>query len=120
MILAALDWLKGRAWVRWLLVALGVVGAGLVAFLAGRRDGVADEHARQSDANRAAIGDTIKATDALDAKVEARHAETEAKVEAIEVATEHALANPPTTDDAALAEAKRMAAEFDAEERSET
>ena len=118
--IAALEWLKGRAWVRWLLVALGVVGAGLVAFLAGRRDGVADEHARQGDANRKALGDTVKATDALDARVEERHAETEKKVDEIEARTEHALAKPPTTDEAALAEAKRMAAELDAEERSET
>jgi hypothetical protein len=118
--IAVLDWLKGRAWVRWLLVALGVVGAGLVAFLAGRRDGVADEHARQSDANRKALGDTAKATDALDARIEARREETEKQVEAIDAKVEHALANPPTTDEAALAEAKRMAAELDAEERSET
>lgn len=120
MLTLAWTWFRERAWVRWLVVAAGALIAGLLVYLAGRRDGTEVEHARQGESNRAALGETVREDDALDARTEARATETEKKIEAIDAATDAALAAKPTTDDDALAEAKRMAAEVEAAERSDT
>jgi len=120
MIALAWVWLRERAWVRWLVVATGALIAGLLVYLAGRRDGAEDEHARQGESNRVALGETVRGDDALDARTEARAVETAKKIEAIDAATGAALAAKPTTDEDALAEAKRMAAEVEAAERSDT
>ena len=113
-------WLRERAWVRWLVVAAGALIAGLLVYLAGRRDGTEVEHTRQGESNRVALGDTVRGDDALDARTEARATETAKKIEAIDAATGAALAAKPTTDEDALTEAKRMAAEVEAAERSDT
>ena len=120
MIALAWVWLRERAWVRWLVVATGALIAGLLVYLAGRRAGTEDEHTRQGESNRVALGETVRGDDALDARTEARAVETAKKIEAIDAATGAALAAKPTTDEDALAEAKRMAAEVEAAERSDT
>lgn len=114
MIAAALAWLRARTWVRWLAIALGAIAAGVAAYLAGRRD----ERTAQGESNREALGETVLATDVLDAGIAARAEETRARTEAIDADTAADLAAVPTTDDAALNEARRMATEVAAEERS--
>lgn len=120
MLTLAWTWLRDRAWVRWLVIAAGALIAGAIAYRAGRSAGADDEHDRQGEANRKALGETVRGDDALDARTEARAAETKAKHDEIDAKTEAALANPPPDDDAALAEARRMAAEAEAEERRGT
>lgn len=97
---AAWRWLRARSWVRWVVLGVGAIVAVVWAYLRGRDAGTEREHARQTDANRDALGETVQehGQDAIaEAERERIAREASAKIEA-ELRARQAI-DQPTSDD---------------------